>query len=434
MRSTPRRFSLAATVMSIAVLVAACGSGSSGNSASDQKELFLQPVAAAGPDPFTESTAKSAKPLTPSQPPPSAPSPSAPVQAIHSVPGSTPGLYGGTQSVASCDVEQQIRFLDADKAKARAFSETAGINQNDLPSFLRGLTPVVLRADTRVTNHGFKDGHATAFQSVLQAGTAVMVDDHGIPRVRCACGNPLNPPVATQGAASRGQSWPGYQPQRTVVINRTTTVINSLIIVNIINNTWIERRRGDNGARDRDRPDIQIDPTAPVVPESPSPVTPVSPEQSSPGTSPSESSASPNSPSASTGTNCPPGTPTTTVTQSPPGVAPGGTPPNAAATPGGTTPNVAATPNAATTPSGCPTATVTVSPKLTTQPPSPRTPSTLPPTQPLVPTPSTELPTLPSEPPPVFPQEPSSGSGSTEMPTGTSDFDTEPPLDARQLT
>ncbi|MFG2146988.1 DUF6777 domain-containing protein [Streptomyces sp. NPDC048696] len=437
MRSTPRRFTLAATVMSLAVLVAACGGGSSGNSASDQKELFLQPVAASGPDPFTESTAKSAKPLTPSQPPPSAPSPSAPVQTIHSVPGSTPGLYGGTQSVASCDVEQQIRFLNADRAKARAFSETVGINQNDLPSFLRGLTPVVLRADTRVTNHGFKDGHATAFQSVLQAGTAVMVDDHGIPRVRCACGNPLNPPVATQGAASRGQSWPGYQPQRTVVINRTTTVINSLIIVNIVNNTWIERRRGDNGSRDRDRPDIQIDPTAPVVPETP---TPVSPEQSSPGTTPSESSASPNSPSASNGTSCPPGTPTTTVTQSPPAVAPGGTPPNAAATPGGTPPNVAATPggttpNVAATPSGCPTETVTVKPKLTTPSPSPRTPSVPPtPSEPLVPTPSTELPTLPSEPAPVFPQEPSAGSGGTEMPTGTSDFDTEPPLDARQLT
>lgn len=402
MRPIPRRFTLAAVVMSFGVLVAACGGDSGGNSASDQKELFLQPVAASGPDPFTESTAKAAKPLTPSQPPSNAPSsPTATVQAVRAVSGSTPGLYGGTQSVASCDVEQQIRFFNADRVKARAFSETAGVNPDDLPSFLRGLTPVVLRADTRVTNHGFKDGHATAFQSVLQAGTAVLVDDHGSPRVRCACGNPLKPPVATQGAASRGQSWPGYQPQRTVVINRTTTVINSLIIVNVINNTWIERPTGDNGTRDRERPDIQIDPTAPVVTDSPS--TSVSPDQSSPAVSPSEST--PSTSSTSPSTNCPSTTPTVTVTQSPPTVPPGGTTPSAP------------------TSSGCPTATVTVSPKLTSKPPS--TPAT--PNQPLVPTPSTELPTLPSEPAPVFPPEPSGGG---QMPSGTSDFDTEPPLDA----
>ncbi|GAA0598940.1 DUF6777 domain-containing protein [Streptomyces crystallinus] len=400
MRSTPRRFTLAAVVMSLGVLVAACGGDSNGSSASDQKELFLQPVAASGPDPFTESTAKSAKPLTPSQPPSNVPSsPTATVQAIKAVSGSTPGLYGGTQSVASCDVEQQIRFLDADRAKARAFSETAGINPGDLPSFLRGLTPVVLRADTRVTNHGFKDGHATAFQSVLQAGTAVLVDDHGSPRVRCACGNPLKPPVATRGAASRGQSWPGYQPQRTVVINRTTTVINSLIIVNVVNNTWIERPTGDHGTHDRERPDIQIDPTAPVVSDSPS--VPVSPDQSTAGISPSQSAPSTNSTSPSV--NCPSPAPTVTVTQSPPTGPPGGNAPS-------TLP-----------PSGCPTATVTVSPKLTSKPPTA-------PSRQIVPTPSTELPTLPSEPPPVFPPDPSGGGG---MSSGTSDFDTEPPLDAR---
>ncbi|MEV6553173.1 DUF6777 domain-containing protein [Streptomyces sp. NPDC051597] len=406
MRSTPRRFTLAAVVMSIGVFVAACGGDGGGSGASDEKELFLQPVAASGPDPFTESTAKAAQPLTPSQPPPSAPgSPTATVQTVRSVPGSTPGLYGGTQSVASCDVEQQIRFLAADRAKARAFSETAGINPDDLPSFLRGLTPVVLRADTRVTNHGFKDGHATAFQSVLQAGTAVMVDDHGSPRVRCACGNPLKPPVATQGAASRGESWPGYQPQRTVVINRTTTVINSLIIVNVVNNTWIERPTGDQGMRDRERPDIQIDPTAPVVTDSPS--TSVSPDQSGPAVAPSRST--PSTGSSSPSVNCPSPAPTVTVTRPP-----------ASAPPGAALPSVPTTP-------GCPTATVTVSPRLTSKPPTAPIAPTAPSEQ-IVPTPSTELPTLPSEPPPVFPPQPSGGG---EMPSGMSDFDTEPPLDAR---
>ena len=58
------------------------------------------------------------------------------------------------------------------------------------PGYLRGLTSVVLRADTQVTNHGFRDARVTGFQSVLQAGTAVLVDNRGVPRVRCACGSP----------------------------------------------------------------------------------------------------------------------------------------------------------------------------------------------------------------------------------------------------
>ncbi|GHF01088.1 hypothetical protein GCM10018785_74850 [Streptomyces longispororuber] len=66
-----------------------------------------------------------------------------------------------------------------------------------MPAYLRGLTPVVPRADTRVTGHGCRDGRATGHQAVLQARTAVLVDDRGLPRVRCACGNPLLPPDTT---------------------------------------------------------------------------------------------------------------------------------------------------------------------------------------------------------------------------------------------
>ena len=31
--------------------------------------------------------------------------------------------------------------------------------------------------------------------SLGQAGTAVLVDNHGIPRVKCGCGNPLTEPT-----------------------------------------------------------------------------------------------------------------------------------------------------------------------------------------------------------------------------------------------
>src|SRR5207245_1194617 len=100
--------------------------------------------------------------------------------------GSRPGLYGGTQSVASCDVEKQIKFLVQDTAKGKAFAGALGIRQSQIPSYLRSLTSARLAWDTRVTNHGYKDGAPTSYQAILQAGTAVLVDNRGVPRVRCA--------------------------------------------------------------------------------------------------------------------------------------------------------------------------------------------------------------------------------------------------------
>ncbi|MGW2815907.1 DUF6777 domain-containing protein [Streptomyces sp. NPDC001415] len=379
MSSTLRRIAAAAAVLSLGAFAAGCGGGANG--ADSQQDLNLQPIAAAGPDPFTQSTAESTATPTPAAPPGTqsgAPTPS--FRSASTVSGSTPGLYGGTQSVASCDVEKQIRFLGGDQSKNRAFAEAAGVDPGSVAGFLRGLTPVVLRVDTRVTNHGFRDGSVTSFQSVLQAGTAVLVDDHGLPRVRCACGNPLKPPNAHQGSWNdKGKPWPGFRGDRVVVVRPTTVVINNLIIVNITNNTWIERERGDDGQHDRKRPDIHIDPNKPPVTEPPSP-------SASPSTSPPVSSSPPPSPT------CPTPTPTVTVTQTPTPTPPGSAPP--ARLPSSPAP----------TPSGCPTATTTV-----TATPSLPSPSTL---SPLVPPPDTGTPSnppsLPTDTPTNLPSGPDS--------------------------
>lgn len=90
------------------------------------------------------------------------------------------------------------RAVPAAPEKNRAFASVQKIEPSAVPECLRSLTPVQLRMGTRVTNHGFRDGKVTAYQAVLQAGTAVLVDDRGVPRVRCACGNPLLPPVAQE--------------------------------------------------------------------------------------------------------------------------------------------------------------------------------------------------------------------------------------------
>jgi hypothetical protein len=178
-------------------------------------EVILEPAAANGSDPFFDSIATSEvevaggglEEVAGSQ------------GAVESLGGDTPGLYGGTGEDAVCDPDALVAFLEENKAKAKAFAEPLGIAPRAVSDYVAGLTPVVLREDTRVTNHGFKDGRATPVQSVLQAGTAVLVDDLGVPRVRCACGNPLAEPTAIEGTlAYSGDSWDGFDDARLVAV------------------------------------------------------------------------------------------------------------------------------------------------------------------------------------------------------------------------
>jgi hypothetical protein len=78
-------------------------------------------------------------------------------------------------------------------------------------AYIRHLRPVTLTRDTRVTNHTFVDGRAVAFQSILQAGTAVLVDKDGVPVARCRCGNPLLEAIYIPRAECLGCP-PSYRP------------------------------------------------------------------------------------------------------------------------------------------------------------------------------------------------------------------------------
>ncbi|MFE5978981.1 DUF6777 domain-containing protein [Streptomyces wedmorensis] len=280
--------SAAAAVASV-LLLAGCSAGEEGAgggaveaAAAVARDIVLQPVGAQGPDPFTASTARITGQF-------SAPNrePGNGSGQAREITGSTPGLYGGTRAEASCDVEQQAAFLAADQGKTRAFAEAAGIPETNVGDWLRGLTPVVLRADARVTNHGYREGRATAFQSVLQTGTAVLVDQYGSPRVRCACGNPLRTPVAVREGVHQGDPWDGFDPDRVIVVRPTTTVVTSLVIVNAADSTWIERRTGSDGDADR-KPDVApaCDPDECALSDTatPDPATPVpsSPDPASP--------------------------------------------------------------------------------------------------------------------------------------------------------
>lgn len=302
----------AAVILGVVLTGHDSGGGGTGKTENAGSEVFLQSADKTGPDPFTESTAEdsSTEPQTPT-----APGSSEPANVTRAVSGSAPGLYGGTRNVASCDVEKQISALQADQAKNKAFASVEGIQPSQVPAYLRSLTPVQLRMDTRVTNHGYRDGAPTGYQAVLQAGTAVLVDAHGVPRVRCACGNPLLAPVPQKGTPKpTGDTWPGYRPQNVVVVAPSKTVIKVFVIFDPESNEWIARHKGGDTHRDeKTRP-----------PESPSPSVSDStsaspcddggscpPSSKPPGSSsPSTPSSSPSSEAPETPSSAPPSTAT----------------------------------------------------------------------------------------------------------------------------
>ncbi|MFE2148543.1 DUF6777 domain-containing protein [Streptomyces lavendulae] len=259
---------LAAVAALVVVLTRPGGGGSTQRAGA---EVFLQPASATGPAPFTESTAARQATPPPYSPAP-VPSPAGTgTTPTRSVSGAAPGLYGGTKDVVSCDVPRQIAALTADPAKNAAFASALGIGPRAVPGYLRGLTPVQLRTDTRVTNHGYRDGRATPYQAVLQAGTAVLVDDRGVPRVRCACGNPLGAPVPLPANPKRsGQPWPSYRPSEVVVIAPSKTVVHKIVIYDHGSGRWYERERGAQPKPDRPVPP-PVTPTPPAG--TPSPVT-----------------------------------------------------------------------------------------------------------------------------------------------------------------
>lgn len=199
------------------------------NDSASASEVFLEPTNSAGANPFTNSVAAnsiSTGAITTTTSTPGAASGA----AITSVSGGQPGLYGGTKNEAACNAAQMVTYLEATPDKARAWASVYGIQPTQIRQFVSQLTAVVLRNDVRVTNHGYVNGQATTINSVLQAGTAVMVDQYGAPTVKCGCGNPLTAPAPVRSPRYSGPPWPGWSPSTVVVIQQTTTVINIFVL------------------------------------------------------------------------------------------------------------------------------------------------------------------------------------------------------------
>lgn len=219
----PRRGGLIAAIGVLAVLlvgalVAAVVVVTRDAAPADADELLLEPVGYVPPEPFSPSVAtRVEQPVKPSVVKVQAPISS--TQGGQQVVGGQPGLYGGTKNNAVCDPEKLIAFLQSNTEKAKAWAGVLGIGTTEIASYVRSLTPVVLTRDTRVTNHGYANGKATTIPAVLQAGTAVMVDRFGVPRVKCGCGNPLTEPPPLKAKTNfRGTQWTGFTINNVVQI------------------------------------------------------------------------------------------------------------------------------------------------------------------------------------------------------------------------
>jgi len=206
--------------------------------------VILEPADSVGDDPFT--TTITARELDTSAPlgetivaraiAVTDTSQADPLTHTRGVPATTPGLYGGSTELAVCDPDALLAFLAEDPAKAAAWASALGIGADAIATTLGSFTSVVLTVDALVTNHGFVDGAAVPKQSVLQAGTAVMVDPRGVPAVRCECGNPLLPPQLTGPlgeAATIGEGWDSLDLDRVVTVTAASADVTALTVADL---------------------------------------------------------------------------------------------------------------------------------------------------------------------------------------------------------
>ncbi|MPY56622.1 PASTA domain-containing protein [Streptomyces spongiae] len=176
--------------------------------------------------------------------------------------GNAPGLYGGSRKPTICDVERLKEFLTDPKndQKAREWARVIGIKPvtaDRIENYLDDLTPVFLRHDTLAVNHDYKKGKAVAFEALLEAGIAVLVDDKGMPAVKCSCGNPLRPfdkdPERIDVEFENGnKKWNGYDESDVVVVRPAPQTLDRVVLVDVQNpDRGIARPVGSDGEQDR---------------------------------------------------------------------------------------------------------------------------------------------------------------------------------------
>ncbi|WP_240496596.1 PASTA domain-containing protein, partial [Streptomyces torulosus] len=155
--------------------------------------------------------------------------------------GNAPGLYGGTRKRPKiCDIDKLERFLidPENRNKAQVWADIVGVKVDGISEYLDDLTPVLLRHDTLVKNHDYKNGEGVPFDALLEAGIAVLVDEQGLPAVKCSCGNPLrafddDPERIDVEFDDRNDEWDGYDESATVVVKPAPEQLKEIKLVDV---------------------------------------------------------------------------------------------------------------------------------------------------------------------------------------------------------
>ncbi|MFL1904717.1 DUF6777 domain-containing protein [Streptomyces tauricus] len=172
--------------------------------------------------------------------------------------GNTPGLYGGTRDQQVCDVDRLKDFLTdpRNRQKAREWARIVGITPDRIEDHLDDLTPVLLRHDTLVKNHDYKKGKAVPYDSLLEAGIAVLVNDQGLPAVKCSCGNPLkafdkDPEKISVKFEDGNKKWAGYEKSDVVTVKPSPKPLERIALLDVDDpDTAINRPVGTTGEQD----------------------------------------------------------------------------------------------------------------------------------------------------------------------------------------
>ncbi|WP_030829945.1 DUF6777 domain-containing protein [Streptomyces hygroscopicus] len=165
--------------------------------------------------------------------------------------GDTPGLYGGVRNRQPCDRQGLLHDLDADKRKGAAWSRIQHLGSaDDIPGYVQRLTSVTLRSDTYAKTYGYRGG-VKPVSAVLQAGTAVFVDQRGVPVVKCDSGNPvrISAPPRHAKPTFTGPQWNGFSRSTVTVIQPASKNVKQLVLVGVGKTELLKRPLGDgNGS------------------------------------------------------------------------------------------------------------------------------------------------------------------------------------------
>ena len=196
-------------------------------------------------------------------------------RGVRVIPGTTAGLYGVAEQGFSCDVPGIANQLVGPQEKVSAWAGALGLTADQVPSYLNSLTPVVLTADTWVTAYSYAGGQVEGLQTVLQTGTAVLIDTAGVPRVHCASGDPLSP-SANIGIATMnpdGKGWPGFQARNVVAVDykkpdSAPSSMAEFVLLDVATGQQVKRKPGGviDLARSGTSPVALPDPAAMNVP------------------------------------------------------------------------------------------------------------------------------------------------------------------------